>query len=567
MPLTPIDFRYLAEELSILKKAALKNIIRDKNTAFEFKCTDKKTRFLAVGKDFCYLTENKPLGDPDGFCNFLLNHIKKKGVVSLSQQGFNKALELDFGGFLLILEFIGKGNILLCDSERVIIGALSVREFKDRKIAPKEKLVDPESPNLNDFEGETDERALATGLYIGQIYAKEIIGTKTPISKLLARPMEPGVHSDEGGVRFAAPFRLETFKGNFESKKSLSEAIEEVYSKKRETKGEIIQKQQEKSLEKRRREAEKYGLEANLLFSNFEDIRRAIETWRKEKRAALPIKEVDEVAGEAVLELEGSIIRIPLTWDLRKTVSLYFSKGKKAKEKIEKTKEWQEKKILPKADKKKKSEAKVEWFSQFRNFRTSDGFLAILGKDATTNEKLIKKYCKPKDIVLHAHIPGSPFAVIRSEGREVTEKAIEETAQFTASYSRFWNSRLGIADIYWVYPEQVSKKAQAGEYLSKGSFMIYGKKNFLKAELRIGIGVTEDRDVIRGVEGSLKKHAKYFVLVVPGDKSGRELGLEIRAELAKMAKGEDKEAILSINPEEFLKMAPYGKGEVTEKKL
>ena len=32
---------------------------------------------------------------------------------------------------------------------------------------------------------------------------------------------------------------------------------------------------------------------------------------------------------------------------------------------------------------------------------------------------------------------------------------------------------------YWVTPDQVSKTAPSGEYLTVGSFMIRGKKNFL----------------------------------------------------------------------------------------
>ncbi|MGC9310791.1 MAG: NFACT RNA binding domain-containing protein [Candidatus Aenigmatarchaeota archaeon] len=565
MPLTPIDFRYLAEELSLLERAVLKNITREENIAFEFKCADKKARFLVAGKGFCFLTEKKPAGEPDGFCNFLLNHLKKKRLEFVRQQGFNKALEIGFGDYSLVLEFIGKGNIILCDSGRTITGALIVRELRDRKILPKEKYAAPESPDLSKFETETDEKALATGLHIGQEFAREIVKTGTPITKFLGRPTEPGIY--ENGKKFVTPFRLKSSALNFGPKKSLSEAIEELYSKKAPEKKDIILAQQEKNLGKRKKEVEKYELEATLLFANFECVERAVEIWRAEKRAVPPLKEVNEKAGEAVLGLEGSEIRLPLAGELRKTVNLYFSRAKKAKEKIEKTKEWQEKKIEPKKDKKKmKAKAKAEWFGQFRNFRTSDGFLVILGKDATTNEKLIKKYCKPKDIVLHAHIPGSPFAVIRSEGREVTEAAIREAAQFTAGYSRFWNSRLGIADIYWIYPEQASKTPRAGEYLAKGSFMIHGKKNFLKAELRIGIGVNENFEVVRGTEDSLKKHAKYFVLVVPGEKSGRALGQEIRERLAQKAKGEDKEEILRINPEEFLKFVPYGKGEIIAKK-
>ena len=42
---------------------------------------------------------------------------------------------------------------------------------------------------------------------------------------------------------------------------------------------------------------------------------------------------------------------------------------------------------------------------------------------------------------------------------------------------------------YWVRPDQVSKTAPSGEYLTVGSFMIRGKKNFLPpSTLIMGFG-------------------------------------------------------------------------------
>jgi predicted ribosome quality control (RQC) complex YloA/Tae2 family protein len=41
-----------------------------------------------------------------------------------------------------------------------------------------------------------------------------------------------------------------------------------------------------------------------------------------------------------------------------------------------------------------------------------------------------------------------------------------------------WNQKV-ITSAFWVYSEQVSKTAPSGEYLTTGSFMIRGKKNYL----------------------------------------------------------------------------------------
>lgn len=46
------------------------------------------------------------------------------------------------------------------------------------------------------------------------------------------------------------------------------------------------------------------------------------------------------------------------------------------------------------------------------------------------------------------------------------------------SYSVAWDAKV-VTSAYWVKADQVSKTAPTGEYLSTGSFMIRGKKNFL----------------------------------------------------------------------------------------
>lgn len=51
-----------------------------------------------------------------------------------------------------------------------------------------------------------------------------------------------------------------------------------------------------------------------------------------------------------------------------------------------------------------------------------------------------------------------------------------------------WDAKV-VCSTYWVYSHQVSKTAPTGEYLSVGSFMIRGKKNFLPpSHLILGLG-------------------------------------------------------------------------------
>jgi predicted ribosome quality control (RQC) complex YloA/Tae2 family protein len=144
-------------------------------------------------------------------------------------------------------------------------------------------------------------------------------------------------------------------------------------------------------------------------------------------------------------------------------------------------------------DKKKQLKSvikKTHWFMKYRWFFTSEGNLAIGGKDADTNEEIIKKRVEPYDLIFHAEIPGSPFFVLKgSKGIVFTENEKQSVANATASYSRAWKYGVAFVDVFCVLPNQVSKKARAGEYVSKGAFMIHGKKEFYKGELELTLSL------------------------------------------------------------------------------
>jgi hypothetical protein len=152
---------------------------------------------------------------------------------------------------------------------------------------------------------------------------------------------------------------------------------------------------------------------------------------------------------------------------------------------------------------------KIEWYEQFRWFFTSSGFLVIGGKDANSNENIIKKYTDKHDLVFHTDMAGSPFMVLKTDGNSPSHLDIEETAQFTACYSKAWKRGLSSAEVFYVDPEQVSKTAKAGEYVSKGSFMIYGKKNYLNPILKLAMANIGGR-IECSVSTCLKKRLKKF---------------------------------------------------------
>ncbi|MBT8172231.1 NFACT family protein, partial [Candidatus Bathyarchaeota archaeon] len=199
--------------------------------------------------------------------------------------------------------------------------------------------------------------------------------------------------------------------------------------------------------------------------------------------------------------VENKIFSLNYRQSIQGNADKYYSRSKKAEKKLKGAKKTLEdtkakiestkKQIVivkesqqPLAKRKNK-----EWFEKFRWVRSSDGFLVLGGRDATTNEILIKKHMDPDDVVFHAEIIGAPFVLIKTEGKNPPERTINEAAQLAASYSRAWKELLRVINVYWIHPKQVSKTPPSGQSLKKGSFMIRGSKNFVRSvPLHVAIG-------------------------------------------------------------------------------
>ncbi len=248
-------------------------------------------------------------------------------------------------------------------------------------------------------------------------------------------------------------------------------------------------------------------------------------------------------------------IAISLDKSVEENAALYFERAKKAKKKIEGAKkalkfsmeklERLEKGIALKKQKQKpKIKRKKAWYEKFRWFFTSENMLFIAGRDATTNEIIIKKHTEKHDIVFHSELPSSPFGILKTNGKKPGQKSLEECAQFIACYSKAWKLGITVADIFYVMPEQVSKKAPSGEFIGKGSFMIYGKKNIIRAELKLFIGKTEDNMIMAGPESAIRARCKKYVKIV----QGREKTSSIAKKIKKILDIDDLDEIIKAIP-------------------
>ncbi|KFR05846.1 Nuclear export mediator factor Nemf, partial [Nipponia nippon] len=189
-----------------------------------------------------------------------------------------------------------------------------------------------------------------------------------------------------------------------------------------------------------------------------------------------------------------SLVDVDLSLSAYANAKKYYDHKRHAAKKTQKTVEAAEK-AFKSAEKKTKQTLrevqtvttiqkarKVYWQVQFEKFLwfiSSENYLIIAGRDQQQNELIVKRYLKPGDIYVHADLHGATSCVIKNpSGEPIPPRTLTEAGTMALCYSAAWDARV-VTSAWWVSHNQVSKTAPTGEYLTTGSFMIRGKKNFL----------------------------------------------------------------------------------------
>lgn len=352
--------------------------------------------------------------------------------------------------------------------------------------------------------------------------------------------------------------------------------------------------QQQEHFKKLEEEASRNQLIGDTININAQEIQSLLDSILSRRRAGEEWNQIisDKMSDDSVhflesVDLKRGMIQAKINdatfdLDLQETVyrnaSRFYKVAKEAKEKIEGLKiaiaETEAKikellKIEAEVEKSVKTIDKIRersWFEKFHWANSSEGFLLIGGRDASTNELLIRRHMSNDDIAFHADFPGSPFVLIKTDTKHPSEQTLNEAAQISASYSRAWREGLASLDVYWVKPDQVNKSAPSGEYLSKGMFMIHGQKNYIKGvPLRVSIGVVEKEDrlvIIGGPPSAIASQTRYKVDVVPGRQSSGKLAKLILGRLAAIAPAESRARILKLSLDDIQKFIPAGGGQL-----
>lgn len=486
--------------------------------------------------------------------------------------------------FHVIVELFGNGNLILADDDLSIIGVLqskvwSTRSLKAREIyEPPPQMLSPFDVDAEDILDGTSEivKLLATKLNMGGMYAEEVClragidkHDPNPDPNLVKKGLEvlvglaPSPAIVGGSI---VPFDLLVHKGRERKPFStLNNAADEIYGKhemeqiakkevskqqKHLSKLERILASQEKTVSQYEKKGQLAHHKGELIFSNYQLVDTLLSTlhdavkgigWDAVKErlanadnaAARTVRSLDPKNGTITVVLDSDEVVLDIRKNINDNAQSYYETSKKMRHKIEgatKAMEMTRAKMeralkddVEVKEVKKKVRKKKEWYERYRWFYTSDGHLVVGGRDARTNETIVKRYLKESDLHVHADITGAPQVIIKDAG-DATDETIKEAGIFAVSFSKAWKISISSLDAYWVHPEQVTKDAPSGEFLGKGAFFIKGKKNYLhKLPVEVAIGIYKGK-IMCGPLEAISKNCERHVQIVPGQMSKEQTG-------------------------------------------
>jgi predicted ribosome quality control (RQC) complex YloA/Tae2 family protein len=437
---------------------------------------------------------------------------------------------------IVYIELLPRGLLVITDINNKILFSTEYKEFKDRIIKPGSIYTAPPKTQLNkeDLEknikkgniakilGVPQEIIIALGITVSSIedlgQAKEKINEL--INNLKKGQIEPCISDNN-----VMPIEF----NGCQKRPSFNDALDDYFTNLEKTETSI------KRSEKIEEEKRKLEITISQILQAIEEDKKKEEELRKIGKMVMENydkleKEIQKNTKKFIIKIDNLEIELDPKISVLKNASKYFDEAKiysqKAK-KAEETLEVLKKKlsdINSKIEEKNEESASIfkkrEWYEKYRWAFTRNGYLVIAGKDQDQNDSLVRKLLEEKDIFLHANIQGAATTIIKNPSN-VDENDLKDAAVIAACYSKAWKIGLGAVDVFWVYGNQVSKSPPTGEYLPKGSFMIYGKKNFINnVKLKLAIGICKDNNIFNIIVGSedvVSQKCELYAVVTPGN--------------------------------------------------
>ena len=305
---------------------------------------------------------------------------------------------------------------------------------------------------------------------------------------------------------------------------------------------------------------------------SFKEIGKILKKAKEDGMDEAQIYESIDKLGVLTLNIDGTSFIIDPKITIPENAENYYEKAKKAKRKtkgaliaIENTKKQLEDIKAKKDDAmervtvpKKRVKKNLKWYEKLRWFVSSDGTLVVGGRDANSNENVVKKYLDPNDIYLHADIHGASSTAIKLNGGKLNDNLLKESGEFAASFSSAWSLGFTSQDVFWVHPDQVSKTPESGEFLPKGSFVIRGHRNFIRgARVKLAIGIVdyEGKRIMAGPIEALEAHCENYVVIKPGFTKKEAIAKKIIHKI-------NEDDLLTLD--DIIRVLPSGKCDIDE---
>ena len=631
MTLAGIELCYLVNQISeATQDYYVSNIygVTKDSILFKLHHTEKSDLFMMLSTSGVWLTSVKiDQMEQNRLLKRLRNDLLRLKIKKIEQIASERIAYFTFAGFdkeyVIVGEFFGEGNIILCNNEMKILALQHSIDVRHRRLGvglvytpPPLNGLDVIKVTESDFE-ELRTSDLAAGKWLGRTlglpkkYVEGIfemsdvdskcVGsdltseqikklydtTKKIVTNVVTGNHEPVIIRDEKTE--IIPVKLGNLDDGCTVVNSFIEGLDTVFTENLLEIGKSIQtggsdkkikelesqlSEQEKAIEIVKEKSSHITSVANSLFEMISKGITSIEDSRAQEMLTVHNSKLIKEKGITLITVDDEKIKINLQSPLQSIASMLFNEAKRksgAIKSIEQIKINTQKKLAKlqnTAEKEKDSVSfaeirKKNWYERYRWFFTSDGILAIGGRDAPSNSAVVRKHLEKNDKIFHGDIFGSPFFILK-DAENPPAASLNEVAHATVCFSRAWREGMYGVSAYWVNPEQVKKSAPSGQFLPKGSFTIEGQRNFVKiSTLKLAVGLIPQGDdyvVTCGPPDTIKKNSICYVIIEPHGLEMVDAAKKIRLEFLKLK----EEITKKINIDDFVRALPAGASQIIE---
>jgi len=631
MTLAGIELNYLVNKISNeVQGFYVSNIwgINKDSILFKLHHPEKSDIFMMISTSGVWLTSVKidPI-EPNRLLKRLRSDLLRFKIKKIEQIGSERIAYFTFAGFdkefVIVGEFFGDGNILLCNEEMKILALQHSIDVRHRKLGVGINYVTPPQSGLDIFKiKESDFFDLKTsdliaGKWLGRTlglpkkYVEGIFDiaeidskkngqnftdeemkkifytTKKIVEDVITGNHDPVIIRNEKTE--VIPIKLGKLDENCSSVNSFMEGLDIVFTENIIQKGKSLQTnesdkkikdienqllEQEKAIEVVR---EKSKYITDLANSLYEMVAKGIVSIEDPSAGVILDKHHAKVVNEkgiSLITIRDEKIKINTQASLQSIASILFNEAKhqssainsieqirnKTQKKLDKLKNKANldmKEILVEEVRKK------NWYERYRWFFTSDGMLAIGGRDAPSNSAVVRKHLEKNDRIFHGDIFGSPFFILK-DAENPPASSMNEVAHATVCFSRAWREGMHGLSAFWVYPDQVKKSAPSGQFLPKGSFTIEGKRNFVNIpSLKLAVGIIPQEDyylLTSGPPEPIKKNSLCYAIIEPHGSDMVDVAKKIKMEFSKL----EEEIAKKISIDDFVRALPAGQSQIKE---